>query len=74
VRRSSGGAPELSASLCLYLGGYESFSSKYPGYRLLVEFLSELSFRYLLLAGSSSVLVTVALVQRLESWTESGLE
>ena len=58
----SRGVPELSASLCLYLGGYEPLSSKYPGYRLLVEFLSELSFRYLLLAGSSSVLVTVALV------------
>ena len=54
--------PELSASVCLYLGRYEPLSSKYPGYRLLVEFLSELSFRYLLLVGSSSVVVTVALV------------
>ena len=62
MRRSSGGVPELSASFCLYLGGYESLSSKYPGYHLLVEFLSELSFRYLLLAGLLSVLVTVALV------------
>ena len=62
MRRSSGGVPELSASLCLYLGGYETLSSKYSGYRLLVEFLFELSFRYVLLVGSSSVLVTVALV------------
>ena len=74
MRRYSGGGPELSASLSLYLGRYEPLSSKYPSLCLLVEFLSELSFRYLLLAGSSSVLVTVALVQRLESWTESGLE
>ena len=58
----SGGVPELSASLCLYLSGYEPLSSKYPGYRLLVEFFSELSFRYLLLVGSSSILVTGALV------------
>ena len=58
----SGGVLELSASLCLYLNGYEPLSSKYLGYRLLVEFFSKLSFRYLLLVGSSSVLVTVALV------------
>ena len=58
----SGGMSELSTSLCLYLGRYEPISSKYPSYRLLVEFLSELSFCYLLLVGSSSVLVTVALV------------
>ena len=57
-----GGVPELSASLCLYLSGYEPLSSKYLGYRLLVEFFSKLSFRYLLLVGSSSVLVTGALV------------
>ena len=57
-----GGVLELSASLCLYLSGYEPLSSKYPGYRLLVEFLLELSFCYLLLAGSSFVLVTGALV------------
>ena len=58
----SGGVAELSASLFLYLGGYEPLSSKYSGYRLLVEFLYELSFRYVLLARSSSVLKTVALV------------
>ena len=58
----SRGVPELSASLCLYLSGYEPLSSKYSSYHLLVEFFSKLSFRYLLLVGSSSVLVTVALV------------
>ena len=58
----SGGVPELLASHFLYLSGYEPLSSKYSGYRLLVEFFSKLSFRYLLLVGSSSVLVTVALV------------
>ena len=47
----SGGVAELSASLFLYLGGYEPLSSKYSGYRLLVEFLYELSFRHVLLAG-----------------------
>ena len=57
-----GGVPELSATLYLYLGGYEPLSSKYPGLCLLVEFLSELSFCYLLLVGSSSVLVTGVLV------------
>ena len=41
---------------------YEPLSSKYSGYCLLVEFFSKLRFRYLLLVGSSSVLVTVALV------------
>ena len=66
--------PELSASLCLYLDGYEPLSSKYPGVRLLCEFLSELSFCYHLLVGSSFVLVMGALVCWLESWTESGLE
>ena len=63
MRRSSGGGPELSASLCLYLDGYESLSSKYPGLHLLGEFLSELSFCYHLLTGSSSVLVMHALVE-----------
>ena len=62
MRRSSGGVPELSASHCLYLDGYEPLSSKYPGLCLLGEFLSELSFCYHLLAGSSFVLVTGALV------------
>ena len=62
MRRSSGGVLELSASLCLYLGGYEPLLSKYPGLYLLGEFLSELSFCYHLLAGSSFVLVTGALV------------
>ena len=57
-----GGVPELSATLYLYLGGYKPLSSKYPSLHLLVEFLSELSFCYLLLAGSSSVLVTAATV------------
>ena len=55
--------PELSATLYLYLGRYESLSSKYPGYHLLGEFLSELSFCYHLLTGSSSVLVMDALVE-----------
>ena len=53
----------MSDFLCLYLDGYESLSSKYPGLHLLGEFLSELSFCYLLLTGSSSVLVTDALVR-----------
>ena len=44
--------PELSATLCLCLDGYEPLSSKYPGLCLLGEFLSELSFCYHLLAGS----------------------
>ena len=57
-----GGVPELSATLYLYLGGYESLSSKYPGLCLLGEFLSELSFCYHLLAGSSFALVTSVLV------------
>ena len=46
-----GGVPELSATLYLYLGRYESLSSKYPGYHLLGEFLSELSFCYQFFAG-----------------------
>ena len=53
----------MSASLCLYLDGNDSLLSKYPGLHLLGEFLSELSFCYLLLTGSSSVLVTDALVE-----------
>ena len=53
----------LSASLCLYLDGYDSLSSKYPDLHLLGEFLSELSFCYHLLTGSSSVLVMDALVE-----------
>ena len=53
----------MSASLYLYLGGYEPLSSKYSGLYLLGEFLSELSFCYLLLTGSSSVLVMDALVE-----------
>ena len=57
-----GGVPELSATLYLYLGGYEPLSSKYPGLCLLGEFLSKLSFCYHLLAGSSFVLVTSVLV------------
>ena len=57
-----GGLSELSATLYLYLGGYAPLSSKYPGLCLLGEFLSELNFCYLLLAGSSSILVMVALV------------
>ena len=57
-----GGVPELSATLYLYLGGYEPLSSKYLDLCLLGVFLPELSFCYLLLAGSSSVLATVALV------------
>ena len=62
MRRSSGGAPELSASLCLYLGGYEPLSSKYLGYHPFGEYLLELSFCYLSLAGSSSILVMGVLV------------
>ena len=53
----------MLASLCLYLDGYDSLLCKYPGLHLLGEFLSELSFCYLLLMGSSSVLVTDALVR-----------
>ena len=34
-----GGVLELSATLYLYLGGYEPLSSKYPGLYLFVEFL-----------------------------------
>ena len=41
-----GGVSELSATLYLYLDGYEPLSSKYPSLHLLVEFLSELSFSY----------------------------
>ena len=47
----------------MYLDGYEFLSSKYPGLRLHGEFLSELSFCYLLLTESSSILVTDALVR-----------
>ena len=53
----------MSASLYFYLDGYESLLSKYPGLDLLGEFLSELSFCYLLLMGSLSVLVMDALVE-----------
>ena len=53
----------MSASLYLYLDRYDSLLSKYPGLHLLGEFLSELSFCYLLLTGSSSVLVMDALVE-----------
>ena len=53
----------MSASLYLYLDGYDSLSSKYPGLHLLGEFLSKLSFCYHFLMGSSSVLVTDALVE-----------
>ena len=59
--KCSGGVPELSASLCLYLDGYEPLSSKYSGLCLL-EFISKLIFCYHLLAGSSSILVMGALV------------
>ena len=57
-----GGVPELSATLYLYLGGYEPLSSKYPGLCLLGELLPELSFCYHLLAGSLFVLMTSVLV------------
>ena len=57
-----GGVPELSATLYLYLGGYEPLSSKYPGLCLLGEFLPELSFCYHLVVGSLFVLVTSVLV------------
>ena len=60
--RSLGGVPELSASLCLYLDGYEPLLSKYPGHRILGELLLELSFRYHLLAGSLFVLMAGVLV------------
>ena len=53
----------MSASLYLYLDRYDSLLSKYPGLHLLGEFLSELSFGYHLLTGSSSVLVMHALVE-----------
>ena len=51
----------MSSSLYLYLDGYESLLSKYPGLHLIGEFLSELSFCYHLLTGSSYVLLTDAL-------------
>ena len=57
-----GGVPELSATLYLYLDGYEPLSSKYPGLCLLGELLPKLSFCYHLLVGSSSVLMMGVLV------------
>ena len=57
-----GGVPELSATLYLYLGGYEPLSSKYPGLCLLGEFLPELRFCYHLLEELLSVLVTGVLI------------